>query len=360
MLHLTCFTKAFGTTVAMFSLLVVATETSAQRGVKTAPWVGETIAGAECKGQPPVSGPFDYLQKEKFAGILNTVETYHFDEGVESLTEGISTEPMGDIDFTLREFPNHHRALNSAVKFRLRHKKWPKDSKGHPAECYLQRAIKFSHRDPTPYMLYGFLLHRFNKPKEALDAYRKAYNLFPDLMLRYNMALAMVDLERWSEAKQYAKEVYDQGFPLPGLKNKLIAAGHWEPEPKSKPKSEKQKSEQPGSEEAQGAASVSDASSQPAAKDAAKEGDISEIEDSVNDEASGSEQDMSSAENADIQAGETGSTTVDAPEKSAVESTGPDTGYSESTQGAANTDDRVASMEANKPKLQTSGDPSSE
>ena len=60
-------------------------------------------------------GPFDYRSapQEK----LKMVHKFHFSSNVENLTGGQSGSIIGtDIDFTLRYFPNHIRALNSMVK----------------------------------------------------------------------------------------------------------------------------------------------------------------------------------------------------------------------------------------------------
>ncbi|NND68829.1 MAG: hypothetical protein HKN19_14665 [Halioglobus sp.] len=211
--------------------LALATSEAVAQGKKkvAAPWVGKTAEGKPCKGGQPTSGPFDYLRRRQLVGQLEVVEEHHFNRNVENLIKGITTEPMGDIDFTLRSFPNHHRALNSAVKFRLRHKRFPPKSKGLRAECYLQRAINFSPNDPIPYGLLGYTFHKLGKPSRAVEPYKTALKMSPgDMMLKYNLALALTELERYHAARAHAEEVYDAGFPLPALKRRLLEAGHWE------------------------------------------------------------------------------------------------------------------------------------
>ena len=58
-------------------------------------------------------GPYDYhTHKDK----LQVVERYHFTAVVEALTRGSqNTLAGGDIDYTLRAFPNRHRALLAMV-----------------------------------------------------------------------------------------------------------------------------------------------------------------------------------------------------------------------------------------------------
>ena len=113
---------------------------------------------------------------------------------------------MGDIHYTLSAWPNHHRALKSAVDFRLQHPKWPEKSRGLPAECYLQRAINYSPNDGTPYLLFGILLHKMKQYEAALQAYENADRLIPnDMMIKYNMALTMVKLKKYKEAQATRK-----------------------------------------------------------------------------------------------------------------------------------------------------------
>jgi hypothetical protein len=210
----------------------------AWKGATESPWVGKMLNGAKCDGGQVPFGPFDYLQRNKFPAQLEVVEETHFTEGIENLTMGQTTTPMGDIHYTLQTWPNHHRALNSATRFRLAHRElWsitPTQSQGYPAECYLQRAINFRPKDPVPYMLLGMLMHKMKQYDKALKAYRGAVELLPDdILTQYNMGLALAELKKYKEAAKVARKVYAAGYPLPGLKRKLIAAGYWKAEPKA-------------------------------------------------------------------------------------------------------------------------------
>lgn len=197
-----------------------------------APWVGYSFSEAPCQGKPTGYGPYDYLQRNKLADKLRLVEQAHFDRNVESLSAGAkgrNISPLPDLDYTLRAFPNHHRALNTAIRYDLRNP--PKGLRPilSPAECYLQRAINFSPKDATSYMLYGILLHRTNNYVNALEQYEKAKKLAPQNgQILYNLSLLLVDLERYEEARSYAKKIYARGFPLQGLKNQLKSAGYWD------------------------------------------------------------------------------------------------------------------------------------
>ncbi len=226
--------RLFSTFTCVTILLALAGAVTAQdaQAQARAPWVGTTLSGKSCEGRQPTSGPYDYLDRAAHAGMLRVVEENHFDKGVESLTKGMSTSVMGDIHFVLQAFPNHHRALRSAMNFTLGFDQWPQDSQGLPVECYLQRAINFSPRDATLYKLFGYYMHRRGKLEIALKANEQAMNLLPgDVMLQYNTALILVDLERYDEALKLAKPLYNAGLTIPGLKNKLVRAGAWEHSP---------------------------------------------------------------------------------------------------------------------------------
>ena len=190
-----------------------------------APWIGISFTGITCEGGSAGNfGPYDYMiDKEK----LPVVERRHFTPQVEQLVKGESTlDPMRDVNYTLVRFPNHHRALYSAVRFSLGEA--PSSKGDYFAECYLQRAINFSPSDPVPQMLFGLYLHRLGKLDQSLKHYRVAEKLAPnDANLLYNIGLVLFDSGKFSEAYEYAKRAYDSGMDFPALKRKLQKAGYW-------------------------------------------------------------------------------------------------------------------------------------
>jgi len=197
-----------------------------------APWVGESLKGIPCRGESENFGPFDYLQRHSRMSELRIVEKHHFGPQVEQLIGGMRTgDPKSvpsEIHYTLKAWPNHHRALNSIIQYQLIKLGGKKFTRFPPAECYLQRAIKFSPEDGTTRMLYANLLQRTGHKKSALKQYEKALALKPKgVQVKYNLALLLVDLKKYERAKGYATDLYAKGFPLPGLKNKLKKAGYW-------------------------------------------------------------------------------------------------------------------------------------
>jgi tetratricopeptide (TPR) repeat protein len=158
---------------------------------------------------------------------LELNERFHFTASVENLTGGQSGSIPADIDFMLRAWPNHHRALNSLSRYQLQISREDRQPLA-PVECYFQRAINFSPRDGVSRLLYGIYLHKSGHLEKALEQYRGAEEIAPtDAQIQYNMALCLVDMERYEEARKYADQLYGNGFPLPGLKRKLTEAGYW-------------------------------------------------------------------------------------------------------------------------------------
>lgn len=215
----------FSAVTLLMLLSIVAVDASAQR--QRAPWTGETLDGRACRGGDPGNfGPYDYrIDKDR----LPVVERAHFTPEVEQLIRGRSTtNAIGDINYTLVRFPNHHRALYSAVRFSLGDA-GDGDRERYPAECYLQRAVSFKPNDPVPHMLYGLYLHRLGHLEQSLEKYQRAESLAPDdANLHYNMGLVYFDSGNYDESLRYAKQAYSRGMELPALQRRLQEIGRWE------------------------------------------------------------------------------------------------------------------------------------
>ncbi|GAB5450534.1 MAG: hypothetical protein Hals2KO_08620 [Halioglobus sp.] len=195
-----------------------------------APWIGKQLDGKKCHNPrpPPGGGPYNYLNRPAIDGTLNLVENAHFPASVENLQHGATGSVMADLDFLLLSFPNHHRGLNSSVRYSLKKKGWKNEKHGVPAECYLQRAMKYAPSDSIPFELYGYYMTKKGQPKLALGAYKRALKIRPkDVMLNYNTALLMAKQKQYDDAMKIARPLYDAGLTLPGLRNILVKAGKW-------------------------------------------------------------------------------------------------------------------------------------
>lgn len=191
---------------------------------------GLDLNGRPCTGEHQGFGPFDYTNPQQVKKHLPIVEAYHFTPEVESLQAGKSGHVIGDLDYTLRAFPNHHRALFALIRLASDPSLRSRKGMGQittPPECYLQRAERFQPKDSAVQVLYGLYLHRLGKLEDAESHYRTAIRLEPrSSEAYYNLGLLLVDEERYVEAGPIARKAYELGYPLAGLRKRLADAGH--------------------------------------------------------------------------------------------------------------------------------------
>lgn len=176
-------------------------------------------------------GPFDYTNPEHFREKLPIVEQLHFDAKVESLEAGINQElPGADIDYTLRAFPNHYRALHSMARYQLQYpNKLKPPNTNYSADCFFKRAMVFRPEDGVVRMIYAIYLSKRDKTGEAIEQMKAAEELQPESAeVHYNLGLLYIRAREYSAARQHAHRAYELGYPLPGLRKKLEAAGEWQ------------------------------------------------------------------------------------------------------------------------------------
>ncbi|MDI3514105.1 MAG: hypothetical protein PWP40_1334 [Rhodocyclaceae bacterium] len=168
-------------------------------------------------------GPYDYRTDKDKLGI---VEKFHFGPAQESLsaTDGLG----GDLDYTLRAFPNHHRALMAMMKLGAKEKRAQATRANYSVECYMIRAESFRPDDAMVKVIYGLFLMQSGRAKGAIAKLEAARELdTQNANVHYNLGLAYADLNQYDKALESAHRAYGAGFPLPGLKNKLKRAGKW-------------------------------------------------------------------------------------------------------------------------------------
>lgn len=181
-------------------------------------------ANAACTDTRNGYGPYDYTSREDRETKLPIVEHFHFNADVENLVKGMSSGVLGDLNYTLRAFPNHHRALMALANYRISNPQTPEalDS----AECYFTRALAFRPNDPIVHMIYGIYFHKKGKFGLALEQMLEAEKLDPNnANIQYNLGLLYYDKKDLDQAEVHARNAYDMGFPLPRLKEKLKKAG---------------------------------------------------------------------------------------------------------------------------------------
>jgi tetratricopeptide (TPR) repeat protein len=214
--------------IRLLTFLLIVAVTTTVHARSTVGYQGSDFSGRSCPQPSSGYGPFDYTQRHDYSKELRLVEGSHFTSEIEALIKGrTSTTPYGDIAYTLKAWPNHHRALNSIARYNSRLKR---QNKKLPiaAECWFQRAIKFNPTDATIYMLYAIYLQNSKMLTQADTNYQIALRLDPDnIQTHYNYGLLLVAQKKFSEAKKHAEIAYGKAYPLLGLRNKLADAGYW-------------------------------------------------------------------------------------------------------------------------------------
>jgi hypothetical protein len=191
------------------------------------------VEGLACGSLQNGYGPYDYrTDKPK----LPIVEGAHFTAAVEALIRGSTSSlgPGGDLDYTLRAFPNHHRALVSVMNYGEKVKPRPPKDLPRSVECYFERALRFRPDDTVARMIYATYLAKNKREADAnkqLDQVAAAAN--DNAFTYYNLGLIYFDIKNYDKALEHAHKAYGLGFEAVNLRDQLKKVGKWiEPAPK--------------------------------------------------------------------------------------------------------------------------------
>lgn len=183
--------------------------------------------GQACGSLDNGYGPYDYTNGEHRRNRLKVVEDHHFTEQVERLRRGESGSIGGDLDYTLRAFPNHHRALDAMSRLAVREDARKPPRMRYTVDCWFQRAKEFASDDGMVWMLEGMHHHRLGDTERGIEAMRAGLERSPNnANIHYNLGLLYLDAGQPEQALSHAREAYERGFPLTGLRQRLQAAGH--------------------------------------------------------------------------------------------------------------------------------------
>lgn len=173
-------------------------------------------------------GPWDYTNglDRSDPQRIPIVEGFHFTPRVESLEGGATgAYALTDLDYTLRAIPNHHRALNSVVKYDLQHHGTP--TQFRPVQCWFDRAFSFRPNDGMVWLIYGIWKNGKNDTNGALEAYQRAKELMPGAAeVDYNLGLIYFRLGDYEKSLASARIAYGANYPLQGLRKKLADKGY--------------------------------------------------------------------------------------------------------------------------------------
>ena len=205
----------------------------AARAAIEAAWVVLLVGCLPVQAQVAVSScgelgkPFgDYLKdKDKVA----MSESFHFTPEVESLIRGKSTVVIGgDLDFMLRNYPNHHRVLAAMMRLGEKEKTQQPAGATYTVACYFERAIRFRPDDIVARLLYASYLSKNRRETDAsaqLETATRAAG--DDPFSHYNIGLIYLEMKNYDRALGQAHKAYGLGFGRPELKDRLKSAGRW-------------------------------------------------------------------------------------------------------------------------------------
>ena len=171
-------------------------------------------------------GPHDYRVVQ--GGPRKVVEDNHFTPNIEMLFGGNTALVGGEIAYTLRAFPNHHRALVAMMNLGAKLNTDLPPGAGFTVECFFIRALTFRPDDVVARMLYAKFLANHSRKADALKQLEDTAH-FADKngFTHYNMGMLYQDLGEHDRALEQAHLALAYGFERPELQQRLRSVGKW-------------------------------------------------------------------------------------------------------------------------------------
>ena len=202
-----------------------------------------TRDGESCGSLEAAAGPYDYTNPIHRRDNLPIVEAAHLGPQTVNLKMGTRDDPggspqahfkglLGDLNFTLRAFPNHPVALDAMARLHLREGsedlRFRESRAMYSMPCWFARAETFKPDDPTVRLIHGIYLYRLERYEQALQQYQIALRLAPkSAEIHYNTGLLYLKMQDYDAALEHAITAYELGYPLPGLKKALQRRNVW-------------------------------------------------------------------------------------------------------------------------------------
>lgn len=182
--------------------------------------------GEDCGSLENAFGPFDYRDPRN-VDRLDDVNTNHMHRVVSGMQDIQGSRlAINNIDYMLRAFPNHPLVLRATMEYFLR---GGKKGEHRSAECYFDRAVRFTPDDGAVRVLFGVYLMRKNDFQNARPQLEKAVELGPESAdAAYNLGLLNYKEKQYPQAKSNAVKAYGLGYPLPALRDNLRKLGFWD------------------------------------------------------------------------------------------------------------------------------------
>jgi tetratricopeptide (TPR) repeat protein len=190
----------------------------------------ESAAGPCGTLQTATGGPWDYrIQRGE---NLSMVERHHFTAAVESLANGVTVTReniASDIGYTLRAFPNHHRALAAMVRLSEQRKTNRPPTSEFTVDCYFERALRFTADDTVVRVLFASYLGKRGQKDLAIRHLELATEHAKDYAFsHYNIGLLYFELGMFDRALAQAHRAQQLGMTRPDLANMLKRENKWQ------------------------------------------------------------------------------------------------------------------------------------
>lgn len=149
----------------------------------------------------------------------------HMGPVIEHIRAGeYSHRVIADINFTLAHWPNHLLALQYLTRYDLG---GGKQYEFMSTACFFARARQFAPDDVGVILVDAYYHWKKGDTTGAMSLYEAALKIDPDSAdAHYNLGLMYIKLGNYAKASEQAQAAYGTGYPLPGLREKLVAAGY--------------------------------------------------------------------------------------------------------------------------------------
>lgn len=173
-------------------------------------------------------GPYDYRRAELAPGGLPLVENVHFTPEVEAGIRGKNGHLGDDLSYTLRAFPNHHRAMLTMIRATQRRGMDKLPGMRWTMECYFNRATRFAPDDTVVRGFYAEWLGRKGRLQEAEIQLQAALRYGKDNPLtHYSAGLIYLSMNMHERALEQAHKARAMGVPHTELADLLKREGKW-------------------------------------------------------------------------------------------------------------------------------------
>lgn len=214
------FTQGWLTGMALILGLAAPVQARVERGEMECGSANGPVARAD-------AGPFDYrtAPPEKKRQVDNS---YFPAMGLQSRIAQNNEKRVADLDTVLHIFPNHLRALLTVAELGRQARTEYLRGSSYSVACWFDRAVRFAPDDAAVRLAYGYWLAKKGERAQAVEQLdRVAASAEGAEALSYNLGLAYCEAGEYGKALQAAHRAYALGYRLPGLRNRLVAAGKW-------------------------------------------------------------------------------------------------------------------------------------